>query len=152
MYVPSMAVVGRGMSESRVGHIGIIDDELLVREALKDCMESAGYSVETFGSAEEFFAAKSSRRASRLIVDIALPGISGLELQARLANLEDHVDIVFVTAHATDANRKRALRNGAAALLSKPVRCEELLTVVRTWCNNTDVCSMSSRIADGPSR
>jgi FixJ family two-component response regulator len=74
-----------------------------------------------------------------LIVDIALPGISGLELQARLANLEDHVDIVFVTAHATEANRKRALRNGAAALLSKPVRCEELLTVVRTWCNNTDV-------------
>jgi FixJ family two-component response regulator len=118
------------MSES-LGHIGIIDDEALVREALKDCMESAGYSVETFGSAEEFLASVSSRRACCLIVDIQLPGISGLELQRRLSTLEDHPDIVFVTAHATDANRERALRNGAAALLSKPVRCEELSTVVR---------------------
>jgi FixJ family two-component response regulator len=115
-----------------MGHIGIIDDEALVREALKDCMESAGYSVETFGSAEEFLASKLSRSASCLIVDIQLPGISGLELQGRLSTLEDHVDIVFVTAHGTDANREQALRNGAAALLSKPVRCEELLTVVRT--------------------
>jgi FixJ family two-component response regulator len=118
------------MSENPMGHIGIIDDEPLVAEALKDCMESAGYSVETFGSAEEFLGAKSSRRAC-LIVDIHLPGISGLELQGRLSALEDHVDIVFVTGYGTDANREQALRNGAAAFLSKPVRCEELLTAVR---------------------
>jgi FixJ family two-component response regulator len=114
-----------------MGHIGIIDDEALVREALKDCIESAGYSAETFGSAEEFLASKLSRRPSCLIVDIQLPGISGLELQSRLSTLEDHVDVVFVTAHGTDANREQALRNGAAAFLSKPVRCEELLTAVR---------------------
>ena len=115
-----------------MGHIGIIDDDALVREGLKDCMESAGYSVETFGSAEEFLASESSRSASCLIVDIQLPGISGLELQGRLSTFEDRVPIVFVTAHGTDANRKQALRNGAAALLSKPVRREELLNAVRT--------------------
>lgn len=120
------------MSESPMGHIGIVEDEALIREGLKDCMESAGYSVETFGSAEEFLASKSSRRSSCLIVDIQLPGISGLELQGRLSTLEDPVPIVFVTGHGTDANREQALRNGAAALLSKPVGRKELLNVVRT--------------------
>jgi len=119
------------VSESPMGHIGIIDDDALVREGLKDCMESAGYSVETFGSAEEFLASESSGSASCLIVDIQLPGISGLELQGRLSTFKDRVPIVFVTAHGTDTNREQALRNGAAALLSKPVRREELLNVVR---------------------
>ena len=115
-----------------MGHIGIIDDDGLVREGLKDCMESAGYSVEVFGSAEEFLASQLSRSASCLLVDIKLPGISGLELQRRLMAVGSPAAIVFVTAHGTDANRERALSNGAAALLSKPVRREELLTVVRT--------------------
>jgi FixJ family two-component response regulator len=95
-------------------------------------MESAGYSVETFGSAEEFLTSKSSRTASCLIIDIQLPGMSGLELQRTLSTLEDRVPIVFVTAHGTDATCKQALWNGAAALLSKPFRREELLNVVRT--------------------
>lgn len=119
------------MSESPMEHIGIIDDDALVREGLRDCMESAGYSVETFGSAEEFLVSKLSQRASCLIVDIQLPGISGLDLQGRLSTVEDRVPIVFVTAHGTRANREQALRNGAAALLSKPIRREELLNVVR---------------------
>jgi FixJ family two-component response regulator len=120
------------MRESQMGHIGIIDDDPLVRDGLKDCMESAGYSVETFGSAEEFLTSKSSRTASCLIIDIQLPGMSGLELQRTLSTLEDRVPIVFVTAHGTDATCKQALWNGAAALLSKPFRREELLNVVRT--------------------
>ena len=77
------------MSESQMGHIGIIDHDALVREGLKDGMESAGYSVETLGSAEEFLASNSSLRASYLIVDIQLPGMSGLELQRRLSILQD---------------------------------------------------------------
>ena len=120
------------MSESPMGHIGIIDDDALVREGLKDCMESAGYSVEIFGSAEEFLASNPSRHASCLIVDIQLPGISGLDLQRKLSILEDRVPIVFVTAHGTDTNREQALGNGAVALLTKPVRREELLNAVRT--------------------
>lgn len=120
------------MSKKPMGHIGIIDDDALVREGLKDCMESAGYSVDVFASAEEFLASKLSQSPSCLLVDIKLPGISGLELQGRLTAVGSSAPIVFVTAHGTDANRERALRNGAAALLSKPVRREELLTAVRT--------------------
>lgn len=113
-------------------HIGIIEDDALVREGLKDCMESAGFAVESYGSAEDFLAAQTAQRASCLIVDIDLPGMSGLELQSRLSAEKEPVPVVFVTAHGTDANREQALRNGAAALLSKPARGEELLNAVRT--------------------
>src|SRR5690242_14947045 len=120
------------MSESPMRHIGIIEDDALVREGLKDCMESAGYSVESYGSAEDFLAAHTAQRAACLILDIDLPGMSGLELQSRLSAEKEPVPVVFVTAHGTDSNREQALRNGATALLSKPVRAEELLNTVRT--------------------
>lgn len=119
------------MSGSPMGHIGIIDDDDLVREGLRDCMESAGYTVETFDSAEAFLASQSTRRASCLIVDVQLPGISGLELQSRLLTFESRVPVVFVTSHGTDVIRDQAFRNGASAVLSKPVRRDELLKVVR---------------------
>ena len=94
-------------------------------------MESAGYSVEGYGSAEEFLASRSAEGALCLVVDLELPGISGLELQDRLAGRDSHAPIVFVTAHGSDSNRERAIRQGAAAFLAKPVRREELLNSVR---------------------
>jgi FixJ family two-component response regulator len=111
--------------------IAIVDDDALVREGLKDCVESGGYSVEDFGSAEEFLGSGSAKQAVCLILDVQLPGITGLELQSRLRASGNHTPIVFVTAHGTEANREQALRNGAVALLSKPVRREELLKVVK---------------------
>ena len=111
--------------------IAIIDDDPLVREALRDCMESAGYTVEDFGTAEGFSASDSAQSAACLIVDIQLPGMSGLELQRQLAGAGFGVPIVFVSAHGTDANREQAMMLGAAAFLTKPVRREELLHVVR---------------------
>jgi len=119
------------MSETELGNIAIIDDDPMVRVGLVDCMESAGYTVEAFGSAEEFLASNGFRDKACLIVDIQLPGLSGLELQGRLVAVGNHAPIVFVTAHGTDRNRERALRAGAAALLSKPVRREDLLEAVR---------------------
>ena len=118
-------------------HIAIVDDDALVRESLCDCLESAGYSPESFASAEEFWASTSGANAACLVLDIAclildiqLPGVSGLELQRRLG-AGAGPPIVFVTAHATDANREIALKFGAKAFLSKPVRCRELLNAVR---------------------
>jgi FixJ family two-component response regulator len=112
-------------------NIAVIDDDELVRATLADCMESAGYAVEGFGSAEAFLASGSSRKPACLIVDIQLPGISGLELQDKLAGAGNHVPIVFVSAQGTSANRERAIRQGAAGFLSKPFRREELLKQIR---------------------
>jgi FixJ family two-component response regulator len=118
-------------------HIAIVDDDALVREALSDCMESAGYSIDAFASAEEFLASNSGQRTACLILDIAclildiqLPGVTGLELQRQLAD-RARLPIVFVTANATDVNREMALKLGAKGFLSKPVRCHDLLTAVR---------------------
>lgn len=127
-----------GMDEkASKAHIAIVDDDALVREALSDCMESAGYSVEGFASAEEFLASNSGQNAACfvveiacLILDIQLPGATGLELQRRLGDAAGP-PVVFVTANATDANRDLALKLGAKSFLSKPVRCQELLNAVK---------------------
>jgi FixJ family two-component response regulator len=120
------------MDEGRKKHIAIIDDDQLVREGLTDCLESAEYSVEAFDSAEKFLNSDAERRASCLIVDVQLPGLSGLELQGKLSAVGVSPPIIFVTAHSTDANRERAIRRGAAGFLSKPFRREELLSAITT--------------------
>jgi FixJ family two-component response regulator len=112
------------------GSIAIIDDDVLVRQSLGDCMESAGYAVESFDSAEEFLASESARNAACLIVDIQLPGITGLELQERLAGADNRVPIVFVSAQGTKANREKAMRWGATGFLSKPFRRDDLMRLV----------------------
>ena len=111
-------------------NIAVIDDDVLVRQALEDCIESAGYVAEGFGSAEEFLASGSYRDAACLIVDVQLPGITGLELQHQLAGADNPVPIVFVSAHGTGTNRQRAIQQGAAGFLGKPFRREDLLNVI----------------------
>lgn len=125
------------MNKGSQAHIAIVDDDALVRESLCDCLESAGYSAEGFASAEDFLESNSRTNAACLVLDIAclildvhLPGVSGLELQRRL-NDGAGPPVVFVTAHATDANREVAFKLGAKAFLSKPVRCQQLLNAVR---------------------
>jgi len=118
------------MSEELKSNIVIIDDDVLVRQALGDCVESAGYAVEGFGSAEEFLASGARQTAACLIVDIQLPGITGLELQGKLAGADSRLPIVFVSAHETNANREKAIRQGASGFLSKPFRREDLLKIL----------------------
>jgi FixJ family two-component response regulator len=111
-------------------NIAVIDDDVLVRQALQDCMESAGYAVEGFGSAEEFLESGSIRNAVCLIVDIQLPGMNGLELQDKLAGADNRVPILFVSAQGNGTNREKAMRQGAAGFLGKPFRREELLNII----------------------
>jgi FixJ family two-component response regulator len=113
------------------GNVVIIDDDVLVRQALGDCVESAGYAVDSFDSAENFLASGSARNAACLIVDVQLPGISGLELQEKLAGADNRVPIIFVSAQATQANRDMAMKHGAAGFLSKPFRRDDLVELVR---------------------
>ncbi len=93
-------------------------------------MESAGYAVESFDSAEQFLASGSARKAACLIVDVQLPGITGLELQDRLAGSDSRVPMVFVSAHGTQANREKAMSRGATGFLSKPFRRDDLVRLV----------------------
>ena len=111
-------------------NIVIIDDDALVRQALGDCVESAGYAVEGFGSAEEFLASGATQSAACLIVDIQLPGITGLELQGKLGGADNRLPIIFVSAQGTSANREKAMRQGASGFLSKPFRREDLLKIL----------------------
>ena len=118
------------MSKELKGNVAIIDDDVLVRQALGDCMESAGYRVEAFGSAEEFLASGATQTAACLIVDIQLPGITGLELQDKLAGADNRLPIIFVSAQGTNANREKAMKQGASGFLSKPFRREDLLKIL----------------------
>jgi FixJ family two-component response regulator len=111
------------------GNIVIIDDDVLVRQAVGDCMESAGYAVESFASAEQFLMSASARNAACLILDIQLPGMNGLELQDKLIESNNRVPVVFVTAQGTNQSREKAMRQGASGFL-KPFRREDLLKIV----------------------
>lgn len=93
-------------------------------------MESAGYPVESFASAEQFLGSASAQNAACLILDVQLPGINGLELQDKLIGADNRVPIVFVTAQGTQATREKAMRRGASGFLSKPFRRKDLLKIV----------------------
>jgi len=115
-------------SESSV--ITIVDDDESIREALKSLIRSVGFRAETFASGEEFLSSDRLREAACLILDLQMPGISGLELQRRLAALQNRVPIVFITAHGTEEERRRALEAGAVDFLRKPFSEEALLDAV----------------------
>jgi FixJ family two-component response regulator len=118
------------MSNELKGSVAIVEDDLLVRQALGDCLESAGYGVQDFGSAEEFLVSGAAKTAACLIVDIQLPGITGLELQDKLNGADHRLPIIFVSAQGTSANREKAMKQGASGFLSKPFRREDLLKIL----------------------
>jgi len=108
----------------------VIDDDVLVRQALEDCMESAGYAVEGFGSAEQFLASGNAQDTACLILDVRLPGMTGLELQGQLAGADNRVPIVFVSAQGTRSDREKAISQGAVGFLPKPFRRDDLVKLV----------------------
>jgi FixJ family two-component response regulator len=112
--------------------IAIVDDDESVQRALQDLMEAEGLSARCYGSAEEFLESGLQRKAACLIVDIRMPGMSGLELQARLKTDRVNTPIIFITAHGDTSVRMQAMREGAAEFLVKPFDDQVLLNRVRT--------------------
>jgi FixJ family two-component response regulator len=110
--------------------ISIIDDDASIREALKSLMRSVQFDVEAFASAEEFLASERVEDTACLILDVHLPGMSGFELQSLLNVERRDIPVIFITAHADDASRERALKAGAIEFLSKPVRRETLFQAI----------------------
>jgi FixJ family two-component response regulator len=109
----------------------VIDDDADMRESLKSLFASVGLRVETFGSAPEFLRKKPTDAAMCLVVDIRLPGLSGLDLQAELSRAHIDVPIIFITGHGDIAMTVKAMKAGAVEFLTKPFRDQDLLDAVR---------------------
>jgi FixJ family two-component response regulator len=115
--------------------IAIIDDDEAMQDSLRDLMEAAGLAARCFESAEEFLESDLHNRAACLIVDIRMPKMSGLQLQARLKEEGRNIPIIFITAHGDARMRIRAMREGAVEFLAKPFDHQLLLKRVRSALN-----------------
>jgi FixJ family two-component response regulator len=111
--------------------IAIVDDDLSVREGLESLIQSAGWRVETFASAQEFLARPEAEAPSCLVLDLQMPGLSGLDLQKKMAEVNLEVPIVFLTGHGNIPASVQAMKAGAVEFLTKPFDEEELLRAIR---------------------
>ena len=110
--------------------VGIVDDDLSVRKALARLLKSAGYRVEVFASAREFLERPRPEDLSCLVLDVRMPGLTGLELQEALAVAGDRMSIVFVSGHGDVVGSVKAMKGGAVDFLTKPVDAHELLSAI----------------------
>jgi DNA-binding NtrC family response regulator len=111
--------------------IYVVDDDQSVREALSSLIRSAGLRVETFASAQEFLAGSRRDVPSCLVLDVELPGLSGLDLQQELSKAHAQIPIIFITGRGNIPMTVRAIRAGALDFLTKPVNDEDLLQAIR---------------------
>jgi FixJ family two-component response regulator len=132
MKIVEESTAGAVTEKARPCHISIVDDDASIREALKSLMRSVRFSVDAFGSAEEFLASERVNNTACLILDVYLPGMNGFELQSHMRTEGRAIPIIFITAHSDENSRQRALKGGAVDFLSKPVRREALLKAIRS--------------------
>ena len=123
-------------SKSNSQLIAIVDDDRSVQRALKDLIESAGLSARCFASANDFLETEQRNQTACLVVDIRMPGMSGLELQAKLKAEGSRIPIIFITAHSDAKMKVQAMKAGAVEFLSKPFDNEVLLEKVRATLND----------------
>jgi FixJ family two-component response regulator len=109
----------------------VVDDDASMREALKNLLRSVGLAVEIFGSAQEFLSSDRSKAPGCLVLDVRLPGLSGLDLQRQLAGANLRIPIVFITGHGDIQMSVRAMKAGAVEFLTKPFRDQDLLDAVQ---------------------
>ena len=107
--------------------VSVVDDDESVRESLPDLLREFGFAAQAFSSAEDFLASESVDFTKCLILDIAMPGMSGPELQLELARRGQTIPIIFITAHADKSVRPRLLEQGAVECLFKPFSDTALL-------------------------
>jgi FixJ family two-component response regulator len=109
----------------------VVDDDVCVRESLESLISSAGWQSETFACAQEFLARPRQLAPSCLVLDMTLPGISGLELQKRIAGERMDMPIIFITGHGDVPMTVQAMKAGAVEFLTKPFRADVLLGAIR---------------------
>jgi serine/threonine protein kinase len=120
-----------GKSEEGAGIVFVVDDDEFIREALKGLIRSVGLSVETFATAREFLQSRSRDVPGCLVLDVRLPGLSGLDLQRELASANIYIPIIFITGHGDIPMTVRAMKAGAVEFLTKPFRDQDLLDAIQ---------------------
>ena len=110
--------------------IAVVDDDDALRNSLDDLLQSVGFRMQGFASAEAFLQAQPAPETACLLLDVRLPGMNGLELQRQLGVMHWRIPIIFVTAYDDDDVRAHALAAGAIAVLSKPCREDDLLHAI----------------------
>ena len=127
----------------------VVDDDVSVREGLGSLIRSAGLWVETFASAQKFLDSPRSDVASCLVLDVRLPGLSGLDLQKRMAQANIEIPIIFITGHGDVPTSVRAMKAGAVEFLTKPFRDEDLLDAIQQAVERDRVARrQQSQLAD----
>ena len=111
--------------------IFVIDDDASIRKSLSRLLRSAGYTTETFASAEEFLGREHFNGIGCLLLDVQMPGLSGMDLQKELSKADYHMSIVFITGHGDIPMSVQAMKRGAVDFLTKPFDDEELLQAVK---------------------
>jgi len=109
----------------------VVDDDASVREALQSLFRSVGLQVETFGSAAEFLQSKLPNVPGCLVLDVRLPGLSGLDFHAELAKADINIPIIFITGHGDIPMSVRAMKAGAVEFLTKPFREQDMLDAIQ---------------------
>jgi FixJ family two-component response regulator len=122
---------GRSEDEHQLLSV-VVDDDESVREALPDLLREFGFAARAFSSAKEFLSSGCVDETSCLILDVAMPGMSGPELQQELKHRGQEIPIIFITGQADEAIRDRLLRQGAAGFLIKPFSDTALLEAIKT--------------------
>ena len=118
------------MAKKMLALVGIVDDDESVRESISSLLRSAGYKTAAFESAEAFLNSDQNREPDCLVLDVRMPGLSGIELQSELHDRNSLIPIIFVTAHTEDQVRDKAIQQGATAFLDKPFNDEVLLGAI----------------------
>src|SRR3974390_3274634 len=111
--------------------VHVVDDDASAREGVAGLLRSAGLTAKTYASGEEFLAAPPPKRPSCLVLDVNLPGVSGLEVQQELAKAAVNLPIIFLTGHGDIPTTVRAVKAGAVNFLTKPFDDEELLDAIQ---------------------
>ena len=119
-------------SRNRGPLLSVVDDDQSVRESLPDLIRELGFAARVFSSAEDFLSSGSIDETSCLILDIAMPGMSGPELQQELKSRGQKIPIIFITGQKDEAIRALMHKQGAAGLLFKPFSDADLLTAIKT--------------------
>ena len=138
-----------GVMREEAGLVHIVDDDTSLRTALDSLFRSVGMSTRQYGSAQEFLDAEHPEQPSCLVLDVRLPGRSGLDFQTQLLELKNPIPVVFMTGHGDISMSVRSMKAGAVDFLTKPFRDQDMLDAVAAALDKDRLRRVQQRDADG---